>query len=240
MIDSGRGGVLIGHNEDWDPKRNDVFILRVIPDKGPRYVVLAYDGFLAGLSAGFNAAGIYHAVNYLAPTDFRPGVPRIFVTRQLVNAETLDAATRAVTGMRRAFGQSINLARGSTMLTIELTARRASVKRVRFPFVHTNHYLAPELTPWASAPAPSTARRLATARARLAEAPAAESRRAALARTRSVLSDRSGHPYSIWRNADHPRDRVATLATAVMNTASRTMLVWRGRPSDAEPMEVRL
>src|SRR5262249_39597845 len=49
-----RRGVLLAHNEDWDPKRNDVFLLKAeLP--GVRYAIVAYDGHLPGLSCGVNS-----------------------------------------------------------------------------------------------------------------------------------------------------------------------------------------
>lgn len=80
--------IFIGHNEDWDAKRNDVFVLKAhLP--GVSYMALTYDGYLPGLSCGFNSHGLYHAVNYLRPNDFRMGLPRIFITHYLLTAPSI-------------------------------------------------------------------------------------------------------------------------------------------------------
>jgi len=111
--DGKRRGILLAHNEDWDPCRNDVFILKA---RLPRiqYVILAYDGFLPGLSAGCNSAGLCHSVNYVKPKDFRVGLPRIFPARHLVTSPRLDDVLVFLKNSHRAFGQAIHLAQGSS------------------------------------------------------------------------------------------------------------------------------
>src|SRR5262249_22591752 len=131
------------------------------PDQS--YAVLAYDGYLPGLSAGRNSHGLCHSVNYLRPTDYRVGLPRIFITRHLVTARNFRECLGFIQKSRRAFGQAIHLAQGKNYLGLELTSRKIFQLRPSLPTVHTNHYLAMR----GGTHFPSSLQRLKTARALL-------------------------------------------------------------------------
>ncbi|MFO1463825.1 MAG: C45 family peptidase [bacterium] len=240
---SGRG-LLLAHNEDWDPRRNDVFILKARLPK-LEYAVLAYDGYLPGLSAGINSFGLLHSVNYLRPKDFRLGLPRIFVTRHLVTARNFADCQGFLRRTRRAFGQAIHLAQEGRYLGLELTARSAASLRPRLPAAHTNHYLAAKLHPLAPGGQPPSLRRLETARRLLRESwppgskaatSGAEARRLA----RHILRDRSGLPWALWREADSPEEGSATLALVLLGTDRPELEIHRERPGRKSAIRIRL
>lgn len=208
---AGRKALIVGHNEDWDPLRNDVFVLRASMD-GMSFMVLCYDGFLPGMSCGINSFGLCHAVNYLPSRARRGGIPRTFVTRRLVSAASVDEAIRWVRRASHTVGQSINLAKGESFVNMEIGPRGIAVRRPTLPYVHTNHYLS-------------------------RRAPVSESSRTRLRRVRGLLDrdasakdilfDTATHPYSVWRNAESEKDSAATLATVIMETDRREMTIWR-------------
>jgi len=237
-------GILIAHNEDWDPRRNDVFVLHAqLPDL--EYVVLGYDGYLPGLSAGRNSFGLLHSVNYLRPKDFRMGLPRIFVTRHLLTARNFDDCRRFLRSTRRAFGQAIHLAQGERYLGFELTASRCAELRLRLPFCHTNHYLASSLKRESRiAPAPSH-RRLNTARHLLNKTWPRSSQgfpNGGQARhlAKKILGDRSHLPWALWREADSPEESSATLALVLIGTDRKEFEVHRRRPDRNTATRIRL
>lgn len=236
--------ILLAHNEDWDPRRNDVFILKAkLP--GLSYVIVAYDGYLPGLSSGRNSFGLCHAINYLRPADRKVGLPRIFITRRLVTARNFSECLQWVRRSPRAFGQGIHLAQGSHYLGIELTARRLACWRPRLPAVHTNHYLTRGLAGRHPRLGPSSFARLGKARQQLRNIMTqkkghffspVEARRLA----RRILSDRSTLPYAIWREADRAEDRGATVAAAIFGTDQETFDVYRRLPCSFHPLSVLL
>lgn len=210
--------ILVGHNEDWDPKRNDVFILEArMPEVS--FAVIGYDGFLPGMSSGMNSHGLVHAVNYLPGKAKTTGLPRTFVTRALVTARSIKDAASALKKMPHAVGQSINLAQGDRYRGIEI----GESTRTKVPSVHTNHYLRDEGNA-------SSRSRLLRARRLLDEGAAAV----------EILSDRATHPYAIWRNADTPEDSAATVATTLFRTDRLEMKVWRDRPATSRGIVVKL
>lgn len=235
---SGRGGkgILLAHNEDWNPQRNDVFVLKAkLP--GASYLTLAYNGYLPGLSAGLNSFGLCHSVNYLHSKDRRPGLPRIFVTRHLVTAPSPRECLRFIREAPRAFGQAIHLAQGRSYWSLELSSRSWVRRRPSLPSAHTNHYLAPRLTALEAQISGSSRVRLATARKLLRQlAGRVDARRIA----ELVLSDRSGFPHAIWRQADHPDEPSATLAAVFLRSDLLTMEVFRGAPTRVRPLKFKL
>lgn len=225
-------GILLGHNEDWDPKRNDVFLLRArLP--WVTYVVVAYDGYLPGLSCGFNSFGLCHSINYLLPPDKRIGIPRIFITHALTTARDIEDWLNWIRGKKRAFGQAVHLVQGNRYLGLELSARHIFYRTDRLPSLHTNHYLARSRKTPASPPSSLT--RFKTG-LRLLQGKTTSARQTAI----RILSDRSSFPHSIWRNADSPHDRGATLVTALIDSKSLTMEVFRGHPASSKPIHLDL
>ncbi len=229
-----RSGILIAHNEDWNPRRNDVFLLRAdLPELS--YATLAYDGYLPGLSAGMNSHGLCHSVNFLRPKDLRIGLPRIFLTRYLLTASSIDDFLRFCRRSNRAFGQAIHLAQRNRYLGLELSARQVILRHPRLPTVHTNHYLAPSLVRSMPPGEENSLIRLRTAkkilqiflaREELESLTAEKIRRLAI----RLLSDRSALPYPIWRRTEDYTGSSATLASALVRTVPLRMEVFRHPP----------
>lgn len=233
---------LIAHNEDWAPRRNDVFLLKArLPECA--YAVVAYDGYLPGLSSGVNSFGLAHAINYLAPPDRRLGVPRIFITRHLVTARSFEDVVNWATRHRRAFGQGIHLAQGSRYLGLELTSRKVALWRPKLPAVHANHYLDEGLKRSAPPPGVSSLARYHAAKALLDEETRrrkAWTRKDAVRVAQKILSDRSGLPFAVWREADSPEETGATVACALIDTEGLTLEAFRKRPVECSPMRLAI
>lgn len=213
--------IQIAHNEDWDPKRNDVFILKgILPDV--RFLLVAYDGYLPSLSCGFNSHGLYHAMNYVPSWDYRIGTPRIFSTRFLVTAKSINESINFIKKLPRAFGQSLHLAEKNKYVGLELSAKKMVVRKAKPPLAHANHYLEKTLAKYSEKPSPSSYNR--------------QKRAAELLKKNTealiLLSDTKAKPYSIWREGNQKEDSSATLVTAVMNTNSKILTVYRKRPAD--------
>lgn len=238
----GKRHTLLAHNEDWNPKRNDVFILNAkLPDVS--YTIVAYDGYLPGLSCGINSHAFIHAINYTRPHDFRVGLPRIFVTRALVTARDFTDVISWCKKTDRAFGQSIHMVKGSRYVNLELSAKIVVHREPKLPTMHTNHYIDKKLARLAPPGANSQIRLMAGEKilnecvgasrwfARAGNEnvhplriPDRASHRLAPTQISArnlaikILADRSTWPHAIWRNGDSPDEESATLVTAVYDT----------------------
>lgn len=105
------GRTIIGQNWDWRPAcRDAAIVLRVIPERGPRFLTFVEAGMLA--RSGVNSAGIGLCGNFLqSDADFRQsGVPIPFVRRAILQSETLPEAAGHVLRSPRAFSSNHLLA----------------------------------------------------------------------------------------------------------------------------------
>lgn len=236
--------ILLAHNEDWDPRRNDIFLLKARLSE-LEYATLAYDGYLPGLSAGINSFGLAHSVNYLKPRDFRVALPRIFVTRHILTSPSIRECLRFIGGCRRAFGQAIHLAQYNRYQALELSARKISIRRLQVPQCHSNHYLARKLLKVASPASISSLERLRRGQELLKDfskkfRSSAPNGYQARHWARKALSDRASLPWALWREADSHEESSATLATVLVGTDRPEMEVFRELPSNSKSIRVAL
>ena len=240
----GKRKILIAHNEDWDPKRNDVFILQA---KTPKvsFTIVAYDGYLPGLSCGVNSHGFVHAINYVPPKDFRLGLPRIFITRHLVTAKSFNDMLDWIKKSKRAFGQSIHMAQKGHYLGIELSATKMALREIGLPTVHTNHYLEKKIFNFAAKPSENSVCRQQTAENILTKITENTNnkklkKQEAIELATKILSDRSGYPYCLWREADTKKETSATLVTALLSTDLDKTRFFRQASEKSKPLTVSL
>lgn len=240
----GKNGILIGHNEDWEPEQNDVFFLKArMPEVS--YQILTYDGYIPGLSTGMNSHGLFHAVNYVLAKDIRAGVPRAFITRYLVTAKNMKNCLSWIRKCPRAFGQSIHLAEQGKYRNIEVTAKKLTLRQVKLPAFHTNHYLAKNLQTLAAPASANSLKRLAVGRKLIREIQRKRTGefftlKEAEYFAKQILSDRSGYPYCIWREDDGGLEKSATVATAIFSTLGTTMQVYRRQPDQTKALLMSL
>jgi hypothetical protein len=207
--------MLLAHNEDGHRAYlGRMFVVRVRPPSGIRFVCLVYPGTLPGNGPGLNERGVAQTTNYIAPRTVPDGVPRYFLGRAVLEAESLDRAVAIATGDDRAFPWHHNLASlpDRRLVSLETWPGRHSRVDVRGLHLHTNHLLhesmqdVPEDRDYIER---SSGPRLAALRrfARTHELRAPDD-------LLDALSDRSSRPCRVCR---HPGDEVrgVTLASAL-------------------------
>jgi Acyl-coenzyme A:6-aminopenicillanic acid acyl-transferase len=160
---------LLGHNEMWlAGDADNVAVLVERPARGP---AVASTGIACCLPAvGLNEHRLARGVDSLTARDDRVGVPRVLVSRHVLDARDRDDALRRAALEGRAGGYAYPFAAaGGEAFTIETTAERAAI--LDGPGVHTNHYLAPELEELGDERSASSESRLAHLRALVGERP---------------------------------------------------------------------
>ncbi|OGH56795.1 MAG: hypothetical protein A3G34_14905 [Candidatus Lindowbacteria bacterium RIFCSPLOWO2_12_FULL_62_27] len=226
---------VVGHNEDWTSGQNDVYVLRARYPTGGGFLALAYFGYLPGMSVGLNSHGIFHAINYLSPRDRRVGIPRTFITRAILDAPDFKTAIHIARAHYRSFGQSINLFRYGQFVNIETSAKRVAFSRPRGVFLHTNHYLHPDLIDMESPGHMQwTLTRYGMGRDYIARHPRFGARD-----IRRLLGSRDGAPFCFFCIPE-PRNEHATLATAIFDTRRLALRVIRGNPARSRGRTYRL
>ncbi|MDJ0818888.1 MAG: C45 family autoproteolytic acyltransferase/hydrolase [Desulfobacterales bacterium] len=216
---------LIGHNEDGSPAAaSHMYVIKVNLDSGSSFTALSYPGFLPGNAFGYNAAGILHTADHVAPQPIKIGAGRHFLARSLLEAGTLEEAVRNITAPDRASGFNYNIGSLSDrkILSVEVSPERHHIHEVRGCYTHTNHYI--QLTDQKQEITQSSQKRLTHSRALGQTAPKLDA-----AIVLSVLGDRTDPDYPIHRDASPPDDN-ATLCSALFDLDQCSLKIYPDHP----------
>lgn len=210
---------VIAHNEDGDPGlRGHCALLYAMPTGGIAFTAFVYPGSLPGHAFAANDAGLVQAVNNIRCLDVGDGVPRMVLTRALLECGSLDDAVATLRGGPRAGGFHLTLAQAGDprLLGIEFTARSCSVREITVPAAHANHLVHPTTAGERQVVTTSSASRQRRADDLLA---------AGVADPLAILRDVGGPGLPIRRDDPFDPDDENTLATAVF-TLDRERLDW--------------
>lgn len=229
---------ILAHNEDGnDLNIGRMFLARVSPPSGVGFLAFVYPGLLPGNGPAVNSRGIVETTNYIQPYRVADGIPRYLISRAILEAKDLDEATALATIGPRAFPFHHNLVslEEGRILSVETAAwpeQRADVIEVDGLYIHTNHFLHPEMTaPDAQGRRPydvpyvSSTTRLDV----LTDAVEQNGEPEDEAGIIELLSMHEGRPFSPCR---HPQGDIhgATLGTAVFAAPHRRMVLFHGNP----------
>jgi len=226
---------MIGHNEDGSPASlGYMFLVTVSLDDQPAFSALCYPGFLPGNAFGFNAAGVMHTVNHVAPRPVEIGLSRHFLARSLLDARSLDEAIRNVTVSGRASGFNYNIGSLSErrVVSVEVAPHRHHVREIQGYYVHTNHYF--EMSGQQQQISPSSRIRLERARTLCRETPPANANHVL-----ALLGNRTDRDYPVYRDAAPP-DADATLCSALFDLDQRHLLIYWDDPVKKPKNSVKL
>ncbi|WIA28816.1 hypothetical protein OEZ86_011345 [Tetradesmus obliquus] len=195
-----------------------------------------YAGELASSGFGFNSAGIGFSLNAVFPAaPLMPGFSRNFVSRQLLQARSIDEALTIISRPGQAVGHSYNLfdLNSRLLLNVEVGPGGASsvleVARGSFYF-HANMFKHLVLRQRIDA---SSFHREARALQLQAPRDAAE--------LLGMLGDTADPEYPIYRHGNNTADAaVVTLCTALFDLEAGTMRVWTGNPGRASSRRLQL
>lgn len=227
--------VVIGQNWDWLPHAFEtVVVLEAVREDGPSFVTVVEAGLAA--KAGMNSAGLGLATNALATAADvgEPGVPYHVLLRAIFDCATVTEALTTLQRARRSSSANFLLAHeDGSALDVEAApgdhSRLFVSPAAAGVHLHTNHFVSPrfdgeDVSLFAM---PDSAVRLERARAQLGNnTPSAEEMRA-------LLGDHAGYPDAICchpRPEYPPAEQGATVASLVMELASRTMWLADGPP----------
>ncbi|MFH1681406.1 MAG: C45 family peptidase [Candidatus Eisenbacteria bacterium] len=235
---SGGGRFLLAHNEDGsDLEVGRMYVARVAAPSGRTFVTFVYPGLIPGNGPGFNDAGIVQTTNFIEPHRVADGVPRYFVGRSILEANDLDEAVTLATVEPRAFSWHHNL--GSLvegrLLSVETVADPRpfhDVIEVEGFFLHTNHFVHPDLAPGDPAGSRPFDKLDVSTRTRwdvLSRAVEEEGFPTSAEDLMGLLSRHGGGPYGPCR---HPEGEVrgATLGAGLFDSNAGGMSLYHGNP----------
>ena len=206
------------HAEQWTQGHDGVVVMIAEPSDSVPFVSPSCAGFLPAV--GLNAAGFALGVDSLVAADDGVGVPRAFVARAALGADSIGSALQAMEMPGRSGGYGYVLGAPGTSIVTE-TSATTSVSR-EGESVHTNHYLFS--TPTGGGGTPNSSTRLKRARQLMAEAPPDD-----VETGKRFLSDHANAPDAICMHAE--RDTAdATIFGMICDTVSGEVLVSDGNP----------
>jgi hypothetical protein len=140
----------IAHNEDGLPGfSGSSLIVRVEVAGAKPFVSFAYPGSLPGHTFALTGAGLVHVVDNVRVIGASVGVPRMVLTRAILDAPTIERAIALLREAPRAGGFHVTLGqRGDRrIVSIEFLHAAISVAEVTQRSVHANHLIHPALAP---------------------------------------------------------------------------------------------
>jgi isopenicillin-N N-acyltransferase like protein len=218
--------VWVGHNNDLAPDAEDELV--AIEWRVPGDPVMFTIGIGAGISVGFNSAGLALTGNELSPSDDRVGIPRLLLVRDILRRRTLEDAVAAALHPRRASSYNNLLShRDGGICSVEGSATDAELLRPEDgKLAHTNHYTSPRMAPYERDPAA-----IAGSRARYRSACGWLGRGPVTPELlREALSDHEGAPDSLCRHTAESK----TVFSCIADVTEGTVRYGRGNPCDSQ------
>jgi len=140
-------GVLLGHNEDGDPKlRPHCFISKRAPEgNNLGFTSFTYPASINGHTFAVNSAGIVQLVDNIRSLEYGDGVPRQLLSRAILDCRSLDEVISTLKGCHRAgsFHHILAQTGGKDVISIEYTPDDVSIVRLPSSHGHTNHFIHP-------------------------------------------------------------------------------------------------
>ncbi|HKE40154.1 MAG TPA: C45 family peptidase [Casimicrobiaceae bacterium] len=201
----------IVHNEDGDPGFGDHCAIAECAIGGsPRFAGFIYPGSLPGHTFAVSDGGLAMTVNNLRLLHVEPGVPRMVLTRALLDVTGLPAALALLRDAPHAGGFHVTLAHRASgeLASVEFGAGFCSVHTVGAPSLHANHAIHPEARDRPQIITGSSEHRQLRGNRLLADAAAAAPEPLV------ILADRGDSKFPIHRDDPADSDGENTLATA--------------------------
>src|SRR5690554_3805844 len=132
----------ITHNEDGDPAFAGHCAIAQCEISGKTgFASFVYPGSLPGHTAAVNNAGVAMTVNNVRALYVDPGLPRMVLTRAILDTPNVAAAIRLLQGSPRSGAFHLNLADTASqrLISVEYSSNMCSTLKVTEPMLHANH-----------------------------------------------------------------------------------------------------
>jgi hypothetical protein len=218
-------GPRITHNEDGDPGfAGHCGIGLFAPDKNVPFASFVYPASIPGHTFAVTQAGLVMTVNNLRSRRLATGLPRMVLTRALLNQASVQDAIGVLRGSPRAGGFHLSLAqRGQPDLySVEFNAKGVSAHAVCQASLHANHVIHSSMAGFPQVITDSSLHRQQRGEALLSGPDS---------NPLAILADQSDREFPIYRDAADDSDNENTMATADIHVgADRVEWQIYGRP----------
>ncbi|MBO6947265.1 MAG: hypothetical protein JJ855_04730 [Rhodospirillales bacterium] len=135
---------VIAHNEDGSGDfMAHRYWLRAKPENAPAFESYLYPGMLAGHSVAVTEAGLVQTINNVRADDLKPGIPRHFICRAVLEADSIPDVIGHLRRPDRASGfhHAIGMMGVEQPMSIEAPASASVIRTVDTATGHANHLL---------------------------------------------------------------------------------------------------
>lgn len=204
----GNGVQRITHNEDGDPGfAGHCAIAQCSVSGKAGFASFVYPGSLPGHTLAVNNHGVAMTVNNVRALYVDPGLPRMVLTRAILDVPDVASALRLLQSSPRAGAFNLNLAdtASQALVSVEYSSAMYSVVKVVEPMLHANHAIHPATRNYPQIITGSSGHRQIRGDALLRQQPVDPLQ---------VVSDNDGGRFPIFRRSLGDTDNENTLATA--------------------------
>ncbi len=214
---------VVAHNEDGHAELRSRCAVALIRSEGGRaFSAFVYPASLPGHTFAVTDAGLVQTVNNIRSQRAGDGLPRMVLTRAVLDCDGIDDALRLLRGARRAGAFHLSLAQAGDrrVVSVEFTHASCSVVEVERPRCHANHLVHPDTVTESQIVTDSSRSR--QQRGDEIVGGAGEGELNPLA----VLWDRANPALPVYRDSPDDPDDENTLATAVFEIGTDSV-AWR-------------
>ncbi len=202
-------GAVIAHNEDGPPELNGYCRWLTVRLHGKvAFSTFHYPGMLPGHTFSVNEHRLVQTVNNIRAHDLKPGIPRHFICRAILDCAGLEDALCLLRRTDRASGFHHSLGHTSGLLSVEAPASGCAVRKIEHVTAHANHLLAEEFSGL-----PQVVSGSSSCRQQMSEKLISES---TYPEPKSILFHQSSQGHTVYRRPNDGGDDYAfTLATGI-------------------------
>jgi hypothetical protein len=139
--------LLIGHNEDGDPRFRNHWLISKREPEGSKlgYISFTYPASINGHAFALNSAGLIQVINNIRSLEYSIGVPRQLLSRAILDSCSLDDAISVIKSCDRSgsFHHLIAQVGHKEGLSIEYTPQTVSILPLHSVYGHANHFIHP-------------------------------------------------------------------------------------------------
>lgn len=222
---------VLAHNEDGHAGLRSRCAIALIRSAGGKaFSSFVYPASLPGHSFAVTEAGLVQTVNNIRSLQGGHGLPRMILTRSVLDCDAIDEAVRLLSGAARAGAFHVSLAQSgdSRLVSVEFTHTDCSLATITQPQCHANHLIHPRRCVEEQVITDSSWARQARANEIIANLDSDD------IDPLKILWDRAKPALPVYRDQPDDPDGENTLATAVFEIAS-DKVAWRVYDKRGEP-----
>ena len=198
----------ITHNEDGDPGfAGHCAVVQCQVRGKPGFASFVYPGSIPGHTVAVNNSGVAMTVNNVRALHVDPGLPRMVLTRTILDMPDVAAAIRLLRDSPRSGAFNLNLSdtSGQTLVSVEFSSGMCSVLDITEPLLHANHAIHADTRDYPQIITGSSGHRQLRGNTLVAQGGSDPL---------AILADDDGGRFPIFRRTFDDSDNENTLATA--------------------------